>query len=251
MNDDIARRDAVPGTPTTTYTMMARCERTGQVGLCATTSSFAVGARVPRVRARTGAVAIMAVADAGLGHLAMRLLEAGYRAQAVVEELTKADQPFAEYRQFGVVDGDGRVAVRTGTDTYPWSGHRADSGYIALGNNLVGPEVVEAMEAAFLSDEQEDLPERLLRAVEAGRAAGGERDAQNSAALITASDHAFADVDLRVDVHDEPLLELRRVWDRFRPTVPYYRMRQIDPARAEEWERAHADVLPYALPGEP
>ncbi len=228
-----------PGVRTATYTIMGRCARTGQLGLCTATSSYAVGARVPFLRAQAGAVAIMAVADATLGLLAVRLLEMGYRATAVIEELVRADAPFAEHRQLGVIDRDGRVAVRTGSLNLDWAGHRDGEGYLALGNNLAGEQVVAAMEAAFLALEAEDLPERLVRTIEAGRAAGGERDPQTSAALVVVSDHPFPDVDLRVDLHDDPVSELRRVWDRYRPVVPYYRLRQTDPTRAEQWERDH------------
>src|SRR5688572_12384775 len=94
-----------PGVEFHTFTVVGRCARTRRLGIGTSTRSLAVGARVPHVKARIGAVAIMAIADARLGHLAMRLLDAGYKAPAVIDELVKAD-PYAEYRQLAVVDGD-------------------------------------------------------------------------------------------------------------------------------------------------
>ena len=95
-----------PGVEFHTFTVLARCPRTGRLGIATATRSLAVGARVPHVRAGLGAVAIMAIADARLGYTALRLLELGYKAPAVIEELVKGD-PYAEYRQLGVIDADG------------------------------------------------------------------------------------------------------------------------------------------------
>lgn len=172
----------------------------------------------------------------------MRLLEIGYRAQAVIDELVGADAPFAEYRQLGVIDADGHAAARTGKENEEWAGHRIGNGYIALGNHLAGERVVEAMERAFTADLEADLEERLLRGIEAGREAGGERAPQRSAALLAYSDKPFAHVDLRVDVHDDPVGELRRAFDAFRPAIPYYNLRQVDPPGARRWLEEHPGV---------
>ena len=216
-----------PGVEFHTFTVVGRCARTRRLGIGTATRSLAVGARVPHVKARIGAVAIMAIADARLGHLAMRLLDAGYKAPAVIDELVKAD-PYAEYRQLAVVDGDGFAAARTGRNNRDWAGHKAGAGYVVLGNVLVGPHVLEAMEQAFVSSAAEDLEERLMRGIEAGRDAGGQHGGQRSAALLVYDDQAFAHVDLRVDVHAEPIGELRRVFDAYRPAIPYYNLRQVD-----------------------
>ena len=216
-----------PGVEFHTFTVIGRCARTGRLGVGTSTRSLAVGARVPHVRARVGAVAIMAIADARLGHLAMRLLETGYKAPAVVDELVKAD-PYCEYRQLGVLDADGFAAARTGKMNRDWAGHRVGDGFIVLGNVLVGPHVLDAMERAFVANAAEDLEERLLRGIEAGRDAGGQHGGQRSAALLVHDDQAFAHVDLRVDVHAEPIGELRRVFDVYRPAIPYYNLRQVD-----------------------
>jgi uncharacterized Ntn-hydrolase superfamily protein len=100
--------------------------------------------------------------------------------------------------------------------------------YIVLGNVLTGEHVLGAMEKTFAADPAEDLEERLLRTIEAGRDAGGQHGGQQSAALLVFDDRPFAHVDLRVDVHAEPIGELRRVFDVYRPAIPYYNLRQVD-----------------------
>ena len=217
-----------PGIEFSTFTCIARCARTGRLGIATATRSLAVGARVPHVRPRLGAVAIMAIADARLGHTGLRLLEMGYKAPAVIAELAASD-PHAEYRQLGVVDDDGFAAARTGRMNRDWAGHRVGDGHIVLGNYLTGGHLLDAMEAAFLRDPGEDLEERLMRSIEAGRDAGGQHGGQQSAALLVYADKPFARVDLRVDVHGEPVGELRRVFDAYRPAIPYYDLRQVDP----------------------
>jgi len=229
-----------PGIEFHTFTIVGRCVRSGRLGVATATRSLAVGARVPHVRPGVGAVAIMAIADARLGYLALRLLETGYKALAVVEELVRAD-PYAEYRQLGVVDSDGFVAARTGRNNRPWAGHHLGENYVALGNVLKGEHVVAAMEEAFQRHGNEDLEERLLRGLEVGRDAGGQHGGQRSAALLVYDDRPFARVDLRVDVHDEPVRELRRIFDVYRPAIPYYNLRQVD-ARVpplDDWLRDH------------
>lgn len=219
-----------------TFTVIGRCERTGMLGIGTATNALCVGVRVPFIQMRLGAVAIMAMADQRLGGMALRLLETGYKAPGVIDQLVKGD-PYAEYRQLGVVDDDGHSAARDGTENTPWTGHRIGKGYVVLGNALVGEEVVNAMEEAFLADRDEDLEERLMRAVEAGRDAGGQPKGQRSAALLVYEDKSFARVDLRVDVHNEPEAELRRIFDIYRPTIPYYNMRQVNPRvpGLDEW----------------
>lgn len=219
--------DRPPGVEFHTFTAIGRCPRTGRLGVGTATRSLAVGARVSHGRARLGAVAIMAIADARLGQTALRLLELGYKAPAVIEELVRAD-PYHEYRQLGVIDADGFAAARTGRMNRDWAGHNVGQNHIVLGNVLVGPHVLDAMEQAFLANPEEDLEERLLRAIEAGRDVGGQHGGQRSAALLVYDDQSFAHVDLRVDVHDEPIGELRRVFDAYRPAIPYYNLRQVD-----------------------
>jgi uncharacterized Ntn-hydrolase superfamily protein len=223
-----------------TFTIVGRCARTQKLGIATATRSLAVGARVPHVRAYLGAVAIMAIADARLGQTALRLLETGYKAPSVIDELARLD-PYAEYRQLAVLDGDGFAAARTGRHNRDWAGHHIGPDYVALGNVLTGEHVVATMEGAFKANAGEELEERLMRSLEAGREAGGQHGGQRSAALLVYDDRPFAHVDLRVDVHVEPVGELRRVFDVYKPAIPYYNLRQVD-ARVpplDDWLRAH------------
>lgn len=211
-----------------TFTIVARCSRTGMLGVGTATRAPAVGVRVPHITPRVGAVAIMAIADERLGPLALRLLDIGYKAPGVIEQMAIAD-PHIEQRQLAVVDDDGYAAARTGYANVDWCGHRCRDGYVVLGNALTGEHVIDAMEDAFLASEQEDLEERLMRAIEAGRDAGGQQGGQRSAALLVFDRKTFSRVDLRVDIHDEPVAELRRVFEVYKPIIPYYDLRQVDP----------------------
>jgi len=207
-----------------TFTCIARDAATGELGIATATRSLAVGVRVPHV-SRLGAVAIMAIADYRLGRLAQDLLANGCPAEAVIDGLVATD-PWPEYRQLGVIDAEGRAAARTGGENRDFAGHHVRDGLIALGNVLVGEHVLDAIEAGFQGD---SLAERLLAALEAGRDAGGQHGGQNSAALVAWGGHGFPLVDLRVDIHEEPVGELRRVFDAWKPAGDYYTERQLDP----------------------
>ena len=207
-----------------TFTCIARDAATGELGIATATRSLAVGVRVPHV-SRLGAVAIMAIADYRLGRLAQDLLANGCPAEAVIDGLVATD-PYPEYRQLGVIDAEGRAAARTGGENRDFAGHHVRDGLIALGNVLVGDHVLDAIKAGFAGD---TLAERLLAALEAGRDAGGQHGGQNSAALVAWGGHGFPLVDLRVDIHEEPVGELRRVFDAWKPAGDYYTERQLDP----------------------
>ena len=211
-----------------TFTVMARSPETGAFGIATATRSLAVGARVPHIAPNLGAVSIMAIADPRLGKTAVKLLETGYKAPSVIEELLEAD-PNHEYRQLGVIDADGFAAARTGKHNRDWAGHHVGENVIALGNVLVGEHVLDAIEAGYAEAAGEPFEERLMRALEAGRDAGGQHGGQNSAALLVYGTRAYARVDLRVDVHEEPVGELRRVWDSYKTALDYYWRRQVDP----------------------
>jgi uncharacterized Ntn-hydrolase superfamily protein len=216
-----------------TFSILARCPETRALGIATATRSFAVGARVPFAAARLGVVAIMSRADARLGHYAMGLLRQGHKAAMVLETLVRND-PHAEHRQLAVIDDDGDMAARTGAANTPWAGHELHPGFIVLGNVLPGPQTLHAMRESFTAAGDMPLEERLLLALEAGRDAGGQVGGQVSAALLVYDQDKFARVDLRVDQHDEPVGELRRVFEAYRPYIPYYIQRQRDP-RIPPW----------------
>jgi uncharacterized Ntn-hydrolase superfamily protein len=162
-----------------------------------------------------GAVASQAYADPRLLPIAMQLLQTGFSAAKVIQELATSDKYF-DYRQVGVVDRDGGVAVHTGAETTPWAGHITGDGFVALGNCLAGEHVVQAIASTFTASEAHNLEERLLRAIEAGRDAGGQNPPmrERSAALVVYEYEPYALIDLRVDVHDDAITELRRARQR-------------------------------------
>jgi len=219
-----------------TFTIMARCPETGGFGIATATRSLAVGARVPHIRSGLGAVSIMAIADPRLGQSALRFLELGYKAPKVIDALVAAD-PYAEYRQLGVIDDDGFIAARNGKNNRDWTGFHIGDNHIALGNVLKGEHVLDAIEEGFLKDPSAPLEDRLMHGIEYGRDAGGQHGGQRSAAVLVYERKPFPRVDLRVDIHEEPVGELRRVFDAFKPAIPYYNLRLVD-ARVpplDEW----------------
>lgn len=221
-----------------TYTALGRCPRTGRFGVATATKEMAVGGRVPFVKESVGAVATQAYTDPRLGARALKLLEAGRGAVQALAAIASSDARFA-WRQFGIVDRDGNVAVHTGEKNTGWAGHRSGPGWIVMGNVLVGEGVVAAM-AEAMADTAPDLETRLVRALEAGTRAGGQPEGQQSAALLVQENEGFAVLDLRVDDHAEPIGELRRLFDKLHPLLPYYRERPDNPAigRVGDWARA-------------
>ena len=219
-----------------TYTIIGRCHRTGRLGIGIATFSITVGRYSRGVRAMAGVTITQAFARETNNALALRLLGQGFSAWAVLEHL-KSDDPDFEYRQIGVVDRDGRSAAYTGPGTRGWSGHVLGENYVATGNGLVGPGVVEAIAAGFLAEPNGDLEHRLLMSIEAGRDAGGQgskeaHKPERSAALFVYSRHAYADIDLRVDLHETAVEELRRVWREYKKYEGYYRERGLNPRGA-------------------
>ncbi|MFN4090412.1 MAG: DUF1028 domain-containing protein [Alphaproteobacteria bacterium] len=226
-----------------TFSIIARCPRTGALGVGTATGEMAVGSRVPFVRAGVGAVATQALTNPALGVLGLNLLGLGYAAAKVLDELAGSD-PFVENRQLAVVDLFGRAAARTGTANKDWKGHHVGDGFVAMGNKLVSAAVVDDMASAFAAAADAGLAERLCRALEAGRDAGGQPDGQRSAALLICEDRPFPAVDLRVDRHAEPVGELRALLEDYTPLMPYYRARAADPSVGpwDEWLARNAPV---------
>jgi uncharacterized Ntn-hydrolase superfamily protein len=166
----------------------------------------------------------------------LQLLGMGYASAKVVEEMKAAD-PYYEHRQFAVVDKDGNAAVYTGPKAQEWKGAFVGDGYLAAGNVLSGPRVIEDMAQVFEATRNEQLEERLLRAIEAGRDAGGQNEGQRSACLLSYDWEVFPYVSLRVDVHDEPVAELRRIYEFYKPNISYYSIRPANPESAARMRR--------------
>jgi uncharacterized Ntn-hydrolase superfamily protein len=195
-----------------TFSIAARCPRSGMVGVAVSTAVPAVGAICPFVKAGVGAVSTQSWVNPYLGIDGIRLLAEGSSAEAALEQLVSED-PGRDVRQLGLVDRDGASAAWSGKDCTPWFGHVTGPDYAVQGNMLVGEPTIAAMAEAFERGAALDLPERLLVVLEAGQAAGGDKRGRQSAALKVVHREAYPYVDLRVDEHRHPVAELRRVFE--------------------------------------
>lgn len=203
--------------PVATFSIVARDPDTGDLGVAVQSKFFAVGAVVPYAEAGVGAVATQASANTTYGARGLELLRQGLDATDAVERLV-ADDERRPQRQVGLVDARGNAASFTGEECLDWAGHRTGEGWAVQGNILAGPEVVDAMAEAFQVAEG-DLASRLVTALAAGQAAGGDARGRQSAALLVVREGAgyggFSDrfIDLRVDDHPAPIRELERLLD--------------------------------------
>jgi uncharacterized Ntn-hydrolase superfamily protein len=223
-----------------TFSIIARCARTNMFGMAIATRPMAIGAKCPFVRPHIGGLMVQANGDPELGPLGLKLLEMGYSADKVLREIVDTDGPDnIEWRQIAVIDRRGNTAARTGTSNEEWRGHIAKPNVCALGNRLTSERTVTDMITAFERSESEDLAERLLRAIEAGRDAGGQVAGQHSAALLVYNRKSYAWVDLRADEHDEPVGELRRLYKLYIPLMTYYDQRPANPSlpRDDDWRK--------------
>src|SRR4051812_34515672 len=187
-----------------TFTILGRCPRSGKAGFCQATSTPAVGWRCTDIVPGRGLVTVQAHGDYRQLQRALQSLERGLTPRQVMDDLRKED-PFFHYRQVAVMDLEGRSAVNTGEKARPWAGEIVAPDHIVTGNVLVGEGVLRAMTKAFSGSADAPLEERLLRAVEAGRDAGGQEEGQTSCALVVYEREAFPIVNLRVDVALEPV----------------------------------------------
>jgi uncharacterized Ntn-hydrolase superfamily protein len=208
----MARNDVVA-----TYSIVACDLDAGQWGVAVQSKFLAVGSVVPWAEPRVGAIATQSYANPRYGPDGLALLREGRSAGEVVELLTAADDGRAE-RQVGVVDAQGRAATFTGKACHDWAGGRTGNSYAAQGNILVSQETVDALAATFEQNGHLSLAERLVECLAAAQAAGGDRRGQQSASLlIVEEDAGYANlsdvvVDLRVDDHELPIVELRRLY---------------------------------------
>jgi uncharacterized Ntn-hydrolase superfamily protein len=200
-----------------TFSIVAADLETGEVGCAVQSKYFSVGSVVPWAWAGVGAVATQAAGVAVYGRLALEALQRGATPEAALETVL-ADDPGRETRQLGIVTADGRAAAFTGKDCLEWAGHRIGPGFAVQGNILAGEAVVDEMARAY-TETVGTLVERLVAALEAGQAAGGDKRGQQSAALIVERAGGRAEsregidriCDLRVEDHTEPIVELRRL----------------------------------------
>jgi uncharacterized Ntn-hydrolase superfamily protein len=202
-----------------TWSIVAR-DAAGALGVAVASRFFAVGALCPHVRSGAGALSTQALVNPTYARPGLDLLSQGLPAPEVIRVLIAADEG-RQSRQLHVVDAQGRTAAHTGRECIGWCGHLAGPGYSVAGNMLAGAQVIEASAAAYEANAALPFAERLLAALAAGEAAGGDMRGKQAAALLvhTVEDYPF--LDLRVDDHHEPVAELARLYqfslDRFQP----------------------------------
>ena len=193
-----------------TWSIIARDRDTGQFGIAVATRFFAVGALVPHVKSRIGAIATQALVNPFYGTEGLRLLEQGKSARDVVRAITAADAG-RDNRQVHALDAQGRIAAHTGKACVGWCGHLAGDNVSVAGNMLLGAAVIEDTAVAYARNSAIPLPRRLIAALRAGEAAGGDKRGKQSAALVICGEEEWPDLDLRVDDHADPLAELERL----------------------------------------
>jgi uncharacterized Ntn-hydrolase superfamily protein len=227
-----------------TFSIVARCPETGALGVAVSTAVPAVGAICPYLREGVGAVSTQSWTNPYLALDALAQLAHGMDAQQALDHVLKSD-PAAHLRQVGIVDRAGGAASWTGSGCTGWAGQRTGAGYAIQGNMLTGPATLDAMVDAFEASRDTMLAGRLMLALEAGQHAGGDKRGRQSAALKVMQDEAYAQWDIRVDDHADPVAELRRVFgvaqQQFAPFVAAMPTRD-DPGRAPP-----ADVMELLL----
>ncbi len=195
-----------------TFSITARCQRTGELGVAVSTKVPAVGMLCPFVQSKVGAVATQSWVNPYLGIWGLKYLASGHTAQETLEYLKTRDAGI-EGRQLGIVDSAGGSAAFTGSECDTWNGDLTGPNYAIAGNMLVGSETLEAMKVDFEGDASRPLVVRLLSALAAGQAAGGDKRGRQSAAVKVYSTEAYPALDLRVDEHSNPVAELQRVYE--------------------------------------
>ncbi len=194
-----------------TFSIAGRCARSGRLGVAISTAVPAVGSICTFVKAGVGAIATQSWTNPYLGIDGLALLGQGLSAQETLAKVMGAD-PGRNLRQVGIVDQQGRSAAWSGDECTLWFGHRTGPNFAVQGNMLVGAATIEAVADVFVRSAALDLPERLLQALEAGQAAGGDKRGKQSAALKVMDVEEYPYCDLRVDDHPDPVAELRRVF---------------------------------------
>jgi uncharacterized Ntn-hydrolase superfamily protein len=205
-----------------TYSIIARDPATGELGMAVQSKAFAAGNRVAGAKGGVGVIAHQAVSNPMYSYVGLPLLEAGLSPQEALDQMVRGDDGRAR-RQVAILDIEGRSASWTGPGCTDWKGHHCGTNYCAQGNTLAGPEVLDAMVKSFESSSG-PLAERLLAALNAAQAAGGDWRGMQAAALWIVKPRSgaagFSDraIDIRVDDHRQPLVELRRLLNIIRST---------------------------------
>ena len=219
-----------------TYSIIARCPHTGRFGVGSTTFSMACGRRSESVRPNVGISKSQAYYLRHVDPLVLNMLEQGYTPRHIARVLEADDADF-DYRQFGIIDRESNVVAHTGAGVGKWAGHTLGPYYAAYGNGLSGPQTVEGIVRGFLAQPDAPLEDRLMTALEGGRDAGGQmsngRHRPERSAWIRVVDRGHApEIDLRVDLHDNTVAELRRILQEYQRYRKYYETPCAHPSAA-------------------
>lgn len=201
------------------------------LGCVVTTSSMAVGSRCIWAEPSVGAVLTQHRTDPRLGPKILARLKQGVAPQAIIDDLHK-NEPNLGWRQLAVIAADGKAAHYNGAKILSVKNQIVGKDCVAVGNILRTPKVIDVMVETFEANADQQLAERLVRAIEAGEAAGGELKQLKSAGLLVVHKESFPYVDLRVDLDRQPLVELRYLWELYQPTADNYVVRAVDPDSA-------------------
>jgi len=209
-----------------TWSIIARDSVTCQFGIAVATKFFAVGARVPHIAAGLGGIATQALVNPYYGIDGVAMLRQGKSPKEILAALLASDNG-RESRQLHIMDAKGAIAAHTGQDCVDWCGHLPGDGFSIAGNMLAGPGVLDESAKAYVANRNLPFAQRLISAMRAGEAAGGDKRGKQSAALLIHDTEEWSALDLRVDDHDDPLSELERLervsrerWVHFRKFLP-------------------------------
>jgi uncharacterized Ntn-hydrolase superfamily protein len=229
-----------------TWSILVRDPGTGALGAAVASRFFAVGGICLYVEGQVAALSTQALVSPMYGVQAMPRLRAGEPATQVLDSLVGPD-PGAAQRQFHIIDAAGRIAQHTGVDCVTWAGHVSGRDVSVAGNMLAGPRTVQSTLDAFLSATG-TLAERLLTAMEAGEAAGGDKRGKQSAALRICTRDPYPDLDIRADDHPDPLAELRRL---HRVSLERFAVfRRFLPGRDSRWGTLERGPIDAAIAGD-
>lgn len=222
-----------------TFSIAGHCPKTGQYGAAVSSSSICVASRCLFVAPKSGVILTQNVTNPVLGQLGIEFLEKDQNAEQVLKGLLQVEK-YPQWRQLMILDQSGNSAAHSGNETLGIHATRSGKYCIAGGNMLSEAKVIDRMIQAFEESTDNELAERLIIAMEAGLAAGGEMGPIHSVGLKVSDQASWPVVDLRVDWHIAPLDELRMLWKNYLPQRDDYILRAIDP-----------DVSPsYGVPGD-
>ena len=223
-----------------TWSIIARDRASGAFGVAIATRFFAVGALCPHAESGVGALSTQALVNPHYGAQGLNLLREGLPAAEVVRRLVAPDEG-REQRQLHVIDAAGRIGQHTGKSCIDWCGAVVGEGFSVAGNMLAGSSVVRDTASSYERNSSLPFAERLIAALEAGQAAGGDKRGKQSAALLVHSTEAYPQLSLRVDDHAEPLAELRRLYDKAHERfIPFM---ACGPSKARPWGILDRDAI--------